>query len=110
MANNRCTYQQVTNVSIPKNKLLEVAANPYFSKKDYRVLLCLFTELDGWAPSPKRETKDPKNFKKIDIKSIASKLNISKKDVKKSLKNLMDSNIIEDGSSDTISNGYRFQF
>lgn len=110
MANNRCTYQQVTNVSINKEHLLRIAADEELSKKDYRVLLCLFTELDGWTQNPKKFTKDPLNFKKIDIKAISEVLNLEKKEIKKCIMNLIEADIIECGDSDTIKNGYRFVF
>lgn len=110
MANNRCTYQQVTNVSINKDSLLNIAADYELSKKDYKVLLCLFTELDGWAPSTTRYTKDPLNFKKIDIKAISQVLGIDKKEIKKSVRNLIEAEIIECGDSDTVKDGYRFTF
>lgn len=109
MANNRCTYQQVSNVSIPKVNLLEIARNEELSKKDFRVLLCLFTELDGWKPGV-YNTKDPQNYKKIDIKTIAYSLCMNKKDVRHAIEKLLDCDIIEEGYSDTVSNGYRFCF
>lgn len=110
MANNRCTYQQVTNVSINKDSLLNIASDDMLSKKDYKVLLCLFTELDGWAPSVTRYTKDPLNFKKIDIKAISQVLGIDKKEIKKSIRTLIEARIIECGDSDTLKDGYRFTF
>ena len=110
MANNRCTYQQVTNVSINKDSLLEIAADLELTKKDYEVLLCLFTELDGWAPSSSRYTKDPLNFKKIDVKAISEVLDLDKQELKKSIRNLIEAGIIECGDSETIKDGYRFTF
>lgn len=110
MANNIHTYQQVRNVSINKEKLLQIASNEAISKKDFRVLLCLFTQLDGWAPNAKKITNDPLNYKKIDVKAIASAINLDKKEVKKAINNLMDALIIEQGDSDTLKNGYRFTF
>ena len=114
MANNRNTYQQLTNVSINKQKLLEIASNIALSETDLRVLMCLFTELNGWCPTdpyaPGRPATDPLNFSIIDVEKIAKTLDIKKKQVKKSIKNLFDACIIEDGSSKTISHGYRFTF
>ena len=109
MANNRNAYQQTYNVSIPKEALLDIACNRKLKKKDYQVLLVLFTELDGWSPG-KRYTKDPLNFKKLDISMISNTLRFDKKQVKKSLAVLLDEYIIEDGYSDTVKNGYRFTF
>ena len=93
-----------------KDSLLNIASDDMLSKKAYKVLLCLFTELDGWAPSVTRYTKDPLNFKKIDIKAISRVLGIDKKEIKKSVRNLIESGIIECGDSDTIKDGYRFTF
>ncbi len=110
MANNKYTYQQVTNVSINKDMLLNIACDFTLSKKDYKVLLCLFTELEGWSPNPQRTTKDPLNFKKIDIKAISEWLDLDKKEIKKSIRHLEKCSIIERGDSDTIRDGYRFTF
>ena len=110
MANNKFTYQQVTNVSINKNKLVEIATNYHLSENDLRVVIVLFTELNGWRESEKRETKDPLNFKKIDLETIGDILDMKKKDVKKSIKHLINSDLIEEGDSDTVKNGYRFRF
>lgn len=110
MANNRFTYQQVTNVSINKSKLLDIASDQELGKKDYKVLLVLFTELNGWRMNPNYFTEDPLNYKKIDTKKIADILCMTNKEVKKCIKNLIYADIIECGSSDTIKNGYRFTF
>lgn len=112
MANTRGTSQQMSNVSINKNKLIEIAGNEALSKKDLRVLLCLFTELEGYKRPEKerRDTKDPLNYKKIDARTIAEILNISKKEVKKSIENLIEADLLEPGDSGTVKNGYRFQF
>jgi len=110
MANNRYVYQQTTNVSINKNKLLDIASNQALSKKDYRVLLCLFTELNGWSADPLPRAKDPLNYKKIDISKIADVLNLKKKEIKECISTLIEAEIIEEGDSETIQNGYRFLF
>lgn len=111
MANNRHVYQQVNNVSINKKQLLEIATNQALNEQDLRVLICLFTELNGWIePKNTRQIKDPRNYKKIDKGQIADLLGIRKKDVKKSIKKLMDACLIEPGDSDTVINGYRFTF
>ena len=110
MANNRNTYQQVRNVSINREKLLEISMNKGLSKKDLRVFLMLLTELNGWSRPKSRDQEDPQNFKLIDIKTISKILDMDKKDVKKSIQNLMDADIVEPGDSDTVKNGYRFQF
>ncbi len=111
MANIRYTYQQASTVSIPREELLEnVVYNDKLSKTDLRVCLFLLTELNGWSPPKTGEYNDPNNFKKIDLKQIAEKLDISKKDVKKAIKNLNTMCIIEMGDSNSVRDGYRFMF
>ena len=112
MANNRNTYQQVHNVSINKEKLIDISTNLDLSKKDLRVLFLLFTQLEGYS-IPKTYHKDhvdPMNFKKIDEEAISEVLCMSKKSVKKSIANLYNEGYIEEGSNETISHGYRFTF
>lgn len=111
MANVRNTYQQSQTVSIPRDELLDyVVYNEELTKTDLRVVLFLLTELNGWSPPKTTEGIDPCNFKRIDEKKIAEKLYISKKDVKKSIKNLREMCIIEKGESNAVRNGYRFRF
>ena len=110
MANNKFTYQQVSNVSINKSKLLDIATNYNFNSKDLRVVLALFTELSGWGDSYTRRKEDPLNFKKIDFDTMADILDMTKKEFKKSIKHLINEGIIEEGDSDTITKGYRFTF
>lgn len=110
MANNKFTYQQVSNVSINKTKLLDIATNLDFNERDLRVVLTLFTELSGWGDSGVRGKVDPLNFKRIDSEAMSDVLGIKKKEFKKSLKRLIEYGIIEEGESDTVSKGYRFTF
>ena len=113
MANNRNTYQQQNNVSINKNKLLDIAQDPDLSKIDYKVLITLFTELNGWRGggyNNRGNNNDPKNFKRIDVERIADSLDVEKKKVKKSIDKLLDFGLIEKGSSRNIKKGYRFTF
>ncbi len=110
MANNKFTYQQVSNVSINKTKLLDIAANLDFNERDLRVILTLFTELSGWRDSGVRGKEDPLNFKRIDAEAMSDVIGIKKKEFKKSLKRLIEHGIIEEGESDTVSKGYRFTF
>lgn len=112
MANNKSTYQQVHNVSINKEKLAELASNPSLSKKDYKVLLLLFTQLDGYRmpTANERARKDPLNFSIVDIEKIASCLDMSKKAVKKCIENIYFEGYLEEGSNTTIRDGYRFTF
>lgn len=110
MASNKFVYQCARNVSVPRDKMLEIACNPMFNKKDYRVFLILLTQLEGYVRPEKGKDNDPMNFKKIDIESISESLGIKKKEVKESIRNLMDAFLLETGDSETIKNGYRFTF
>lgn len=110
--NKNSTYQQREMVSIKRTKLIDLAENTDYNKRDYRVLLALFSQLDGYTPPKNGRTDypDPLNFKIIDIESMSNLLSMSKKEVKKSVKKFYEDGIIERGSNDTISNGYRFTF
>ena len=115
MANNKYVYQQVNNVSVPKKELREyVAYNQELTKKDYKVFLMLLTELNGYDNNRRYDdnydAKDPMNFTKIDAEQIAKRLDMSKSDVKKSIKTLLHEGIIEKGDTSHIKNGYRFTF
>lgn len=110
MANNNAVYQQMTNVSIPRDRLLWLAADDDMNKKSYKVMLCLFAQLDGYNKVTQRRTKDPLNFKMIDFKAISTTIGISKKEVKDIVSDLIEAEYIEMGSSDTINEGYRFTF
>ena len=99
MANNRCTYQQVRNVSIPKKDLLElIVYNESLSKKDLRVCLHLLTALNS------------STYTAVSTKSIANTLNYKKSQVEECINNLIEYNIIEMGSSDSVEDGYRLLF
>jgi hypothetical protein len=109
MAQNGYVYQQVMNVSIPKDGLKEfIIMNDNLSKKDLRVCLMLFTELNGWVDTNRK--RDPENFKKIDPEEIADALGYSTSVVKDSLKTLRHEGIIEKGNNQSMKNGYRFRF
>ena len=103
MANNKATYQQVHNVSINKDALAEIASNMDLSKKDLKVLLLLFTQLDGYKMpfNNERKTKDPMNFSIIDVDTIADALYMSKKSVRKCIDRIHDEGYIEKGSNKT---------
>ena len=111
MANVNATYQQVHTVSVKREKLIDIGTNLDLNKKDLRLFIILLTQLDGYT-EPKRQSDrpDPLNYKRIDIASLADVLSMSKKEVKKSLDKLMLEGYIEDGSNDTIKDGYRFTF
>lgn len=113
MSNNRNTYQQVETVSIKRNEIINLATNLDLSKKDYRVLLLLFTQLDGYSipQNNRREWKDPLNFKMLNLDAIADTLCLSLKETKKSIKTLHEEGIIEKGDNGTtVIGGYRFTF
>lgn len=111
MANNRNVYQQLYTVSVPKNELLDyIVYNQELNKKDYKIILMLLTELNGYSVSSNSKSDDPKNFTKIDTEQISSKLCIKESIVKKSIKKLIKEGIIEKGSTTNMKNGYRFTF
>ena len=111
MASNRNTYQQVHNVSVPRNNIVDMAISQTYSKTDYKVFLMLLTELDGFSPPTNRiDYRDPLNYKKIDKKRIADRLGIKKDKVSNSIDNLRNYGIIEKGNTESIKNGYRFTF
>lgn len=109
MANINAVYQQQNTVSIPRDALKNIAEDDQLTKTDLRVFMALFTELNGFTDIYGRK-EDPKNFKLIDSDSIADFLYLKHKDVKKSIKNLKKSGYIEQGNSESISNGWRFTF
>lgn len=112
MANNRNTYQQVQTVSVSRDKLIEIASEPEYGKKDLKVFMILLSQLDGYNIPNKynKNHKDPMNYKKIDKNKIADLLSLSKKEVSKVIDKLYDNGIIEKSDTDTIKNGYRFTF
>lgn len=112
MASNRNTYQQVETVSVKRDKLIEIASDVEYSKKDLRVFIALLTQLDGYSV-PKTyhsKHKDPLNFKRIDVDAMSDLLCMSKKEVKKSINHLHDDGLLEKGCNDVITDGYRFTF
>lgn len=111
MANVRNVYQTPEKVSIPKEPFLSnIVYNTSLSKKDLRVLLLLFTQLGGYSAPPSGKGVDPENYKKIDTEVIAGELDMKEKDVKKVIKKLRQSFIIEKGDSTVSQNSYRFTF
>ena len=109
MSNHKATYQQQETVSINRNKLIEISQDYEYNKNDYRVFLLLLTQLNGFN-NDNNKTKDPLNFKLLDIEQMADHLALSKKDVKKSIKKLYNDGLLEKGTNDTIRDGYRFTF
>lgn len=125
MANNNAVYQQLHTVSIPRKGLMGLAKSDELDAIDYKIILMLFTQLDGYNskmdnPSNKR-FNDPRNFKKIDIDQISDTLGIKKKEIKKRIKSLYDMKfdfdingerqyLLDKGSNESIKDGYRFTF
>ena len=112
MANNRNTYQQVQTVSVSRDKLIEIASDIDYNKKDLKVFLALLTQLDGYTIPIKsnKDQQDTLNFKMIDKDSLADLLSLSKKEVNKSINKLYNDGYIEKGDNATIKGGYRFTF
>lgn len=111
MANVKAVYQQINTVSVQRIAIIDIASDEDLSCKDYKVLLMLLSQLEGYSrPVNYKEENDPLNFKRINPESIADALRIKKKDVKKSIQWLLELGYIEMGSNETIKNGYRFTF
>lgn len=111
MANTRNVSQLQTKVSIGKDKLVEIGTNFGLSEEDLRVLFLLFSELSGWSePSNGSPGQDPLNYTKIDTKTISDTLGYKNKKIKKCIRNLEEAGLIEQGSNDKITNGWRFTF
>ena len=83
MANNRNTYQQIQTVSVSRERLLDMATNVDYNKKDFRVFLALLTQLDGYTIPKKlnKDHQDPLNFKKIDKEALADLLCLRSKQI-----------------------------
>lgn len=88
------TKRMSTNI----DALQKIAENRDLSKKDYRVFLFLSCRLES------------EFVKKIDVEQISTSLNLKKKEVKESIETLMDLGIIEEGSDDHVSKGYRMTY
>jgi predicted transcriptional regulator len=97
MAKN--TFQYKSTISVNRDNFIEVVVlNRNLKKKDYRVLLQLLTHLDSMT------------YKDISKKNIADMLDMSKSDVSDAIETLVYENIIEKGSSASVSGGYRLLF
>lgn len=110
----REVFQFKQTISIPRDKFIErVVCNNRLTRNDIQVCLLLLTQLDGWDVTrfiERSSVNDPFNFKAIDIKMISNVLNIKKKEVKESIKTLLDEEILEAGDNMTAVAGYRFTF
>lgn len=85
------TKRMSTNI----DALQKISENNELSKKDYKIFLFLSCRLES------------EFFKRIDIEQIADTLDLTKKDVKKSIEKLLEQEIIEEGSDEHISKGYK---
>lgn len=93
------TFQYTKTMTINREGFLKVVVrNTFLSKKDLRVISHLMTHLDSLS------------FKEISKKQIAEDLDITKSDVSKSIDNLIDFEVIEVGSTQSVKNGYRLLF
>ena len=113
MANNKFVSQSVYNVSVNRDKLIEIACNEDMSKKEYKVFIMLLSQLTGYRPPEvdrSNSAPDPLNFKRVDERQIADSLNLKKKDVSEAIDQLFDYGYLEEGSNDSVSDGWRFKF
>lgn len=93
------TFQYTKTMTINRDGFLRtVVRNSLLNKKDLRVICHLMTHLDSI------------NFKEISKKQIADDLDMTKSDVSKSINNLIDFEVIEVGSTQSVKNGYRLLF
>ena len=93
------TFQYIQTISLNRHDWMNyIVRNENLTRKDLRVALHLFTHLDA------------KTFKAISVKQIANDLDMSKKDVSYSIEKLVELEIIEEGSNQTVKNGYRTTF
>ena len=115
MAAKKQVVQNQESISLYRESFYRrVVLNKGIELLEYRVLMLLMTELDGFADwerlmSP-RPYNDPRNFRKISKGAIANSLGIEKSEVKKALSGLIEKHLVEKGSSSTCTNGYRLTF
>ena len=113
MSAHSYTYQQVYTVSLRKEAIVDrILIDDKFSKDDLRVILLLFTKLDGYKDPEITNNRynDPLNFKSISMNQIAETLDLKKKKVEKIIDKLVDEDILEKGGSASVKKGYRFTF
>ena len=110
----RSLSQQQNTFSVPRKQFVQrIVKEKDFSKKELRVVLLLLSSLNGYRPpesSYRGDKKDPANYKSINKKQIAKKLDMTKWDVESAIDKLLDYGIIEEGTNDTSKKGYRFTF
>jgi len=113
MADSRNIKQFQRNVSIPREALLDKIEETVddLKKIDYQVFLVLlcsykiegFTIPDGHMTDQRYE--DPMNYTIIDMNTIADKIGVKRKEVKRSLERLEDAGIIQKGVVSYTSKG-----
>lgn len=97
MAKN--TFQYKTTISVNRENFIDkVVRQSELKKNDLRVCMHLLTHLDSIT------------FKDVSKKNIAYDLEMTKKEVDKSIDKLVMFGIIERGSSGSVDNGYRLLF
>lgn len=113
MANNKFVCQSVYNVSVNRDKLISIACNQELGKKDLKVFLMLLSQLTGYKEPENVNSKtapDPLNFKRVDVRQIAESLDMKRKDVDNAIDNLFAEGYLEEGSNDSVAEGWRFTF
>ena len=102
-------HQQKITISVPRDDFLsKIVYNDALKKKDLRVALLLLTHLEGCKPKDRSSSKDASNFRRVDPKQIAIDLGMDKSTVCECIETLVEQEILEEGSSDAVSHGYRF--
>lgn len=97
MAKN--TFQYKTTISVNRDNFIEkVVKQSELKKNDLRVCLHLLTHLDSLT------------YKDVSKKNIAFDLEMTKKEVEKSIDKLELFGIIQRGSSGSVDNGYMLLF
>ena len=119
------TQQHKNTFSANRTKVQNmICYNDNLTDEDIRVALVLMTILEGYDLQPTenetvtdgridiRRKNDPKIYKHIDASVIADRLGWKTKKVKKSIKHLMNEDILEEDESETsgIKHGLRFMF
>lgn len=95
----KITFQYTDTISTNRKDLLnKVVRNSDLKKNDLRVFLHLFTHLDA------------RTYREINKKNIAQDLGLNKSDVTEAIENLIDYDIIVEGSSQSVKDGYMFTF
>lgn len=96
MACNHIIYSYKFSTDI--QKMQDVAENTELSKTDLRLFLFLSCKMGST------------HLYKVDKKQVAKSLNVSKKDIEKSLNHLENLCIIESGSDDHLKKAYRMSY